>query len=214
MAHVKNGKGDFKYKGGITVNEYARIHKWLHFHYGKANKCENNECDLKSKAYQYAIRKGAAYEKIRVNFIMLCVSCHKRYDWKPEFADHLKNRVVSDNTREKIRVASIGKIKSAETIKKLSIASSGKNNPMYGVHITGENHSFFGKHHSDHTKELILNYQAKVNKEQVLEIRKLHSEGLKQKVLAKMYSISTASVCRIINNKRYKLWLDSSRQVG
>jgi len=59
---------------------YSTIHKWLIKEYGKADRCENKQCNGKSKNYQYALIKGFKYERKRENFIMLCVSCHKKYD--------------------------------------------------------------------------------------------------------------------------------------
>lgn len=44
---------------------------------------------------------------------------------------------------------------SEETRKKLSIASSGKNNPMYGVHRYGELNPMYGKHLSETAKKRI-----------------------------------------------------------
>jgi hypothetical protein len=193
-------------KNGIPEKDYNVIHSWLSKKYGKANKCENELCDNKSLNYQWALKKGFQYKKDRECFIMLCISCHKKYDWKEEYSERLRNRIVSDETKEKLRLASTGVAKSLETLKKLSEANSGTNNPMYGVHITGENHSWWGKHHTEESKEKMLIKNGKVNKEQVLEIRQLVADGKKQKDIALIYGISRAAICRIIKNKRYKQW--------
>ena len=59
---------------------YFAIHKWLLRHYGKADKCENTNCEKKSKIYQWALRKDKEYKHKKENFIMLCQNCHRNYD--------------------------------------------------------------------------------------------------------------------------------------
>ena len=57
----------------------------------------------------------------------------------------------SDETIEKIRKASVGRIKSEETRKKLSEANKGENNAMYGKFL--EDNPFYQVAHSDETRE-------------------------------------------------------------
>ena len=64
--------------------EYNNIHKWLINSFGKAHKCENEDCKKVSIAFDYALIKGKNYEKKRENFIMLCRGCHTKYDEKPD----------------------------------------------------------------------------------------------------------------------------------
>ena len=59
---------------------YSTIHAWLVNIYGKASKCENIVCDEVCKIYDWALLKNKDYERNRENFIMLCRSCHLRYD--------------------------------------------------------------------------------------------------------------------------------------
>lgn len=61
-----------------------------------------------------------------------------------------KNR-HSEQTKDKIRKANIGRIVSDETRKKLSVANSGQNNAMYGMY--GDKNHFYGKHHTEETKK-------------------------------------------------------------
>lgn len=63
---------------------YERVHQWIAYYYGKANKCESWFCNGKSKNYHWALRKGFNYEKKIENFIPLCVSCHRKYDFTPQ----------------------------------------------------------------------------------------------------------------------------------
>lgn len=58
---------------------YGGIHMWLRATFGKARKCEF--CNgLKAKRFEWALVKGKRYERKRENFIMLCPSCHRKYD--------------------------------------------------------------------------------------------------------------------------------------
>lgn len=87
---------------------YEAIHIWLKNNHGKPNRCENKECAYKNpKRYEYALRKGFKHEHNRDNYIMLCVSCHRRMDDTPE-------------RREKIRQANLGKVMSEETKNRMS----------------------------------------------------------------------------------------------
>ena len=70
-------------------NGYYKTHSWLKYWYGRADKCENDKCDYKNpKRYEWALIKGKAHEKKRENYIMLCPSCHRKYDYTEE---HRKN---------------------------------------------------------------------------------------------------------------------------
>lgn len=62
--------------------EYFRVHNWLSYHYGKANCCENKLCaSVSPKRFEWALIKGENIARIRNNFIMLCPSCHRKYDY-------------------------------------------------------------------------------------------------------------------------------------
>jgi len=212
MAHCGvNGKGDNNYKAGVTLNEYARVHRWINRKKGKANKCENPDCDFTTKKYHHALKKGCNYEKKEENFLMLCVKCHKKYDWKDEYADKQRGKIVSQETRQKLREKRIGvSVITKEGRERMSKRMSGVGNPMFGVSVKGENHHFFGKKHSEEAKFKMMKTSAKATQEQVLEIKRLFESGVKQKNISKQFGLSTASVCRITNNKRYKQWQDSA----
>lgn len=77
-------------KGGIemTKAEYDTIHKYLTAHYGLATKCENPYCkSISPKRYEYALIKGRIYSKDISDYIQLCPSCHRKYDYKPEYGE-------------------------------------------------------------------------------------------------------------------------------
>lgn len=68
----------------ISRREYDKIHYWLRRTFGSATKCEDENCQKKSKTYQWALLKGKEYIKKRENFIQLCKSCHTKYDFTEE----------------------------------------------------------------------------------------------------------------------------------
>lgn len=66
---------------------YMGIHLWLRSRYGDADRCENREnnilnfkCKRITNNYNWALIKGKKYERKRENFMMLCCSCHLKYD--------------------------------------------------------------------------------------------------------------------------------------
>lgn len=61
---------------------YFKSHSWLIYWFGRANKCENINCNYENpKRFEYALKKGFTPEKKRENYIMLCPSCHRKYDF-------------------------------------------------------------------------------------------------------------------------------------
>lgn len=60
---------------------YHSVHSWLRYRYGKASRCESAACVFKTpRRYEYALLKEKSMDKKRENFIMLCPSCHRKYD--------------------------------------------------------------------------------------------------------------------------------------
>jgi len=160
----------------LNSSEYWSVHSWLRKTFGKANKCESAECKGTSKNFEWALIKGKEYHKVRENYMMLCISCHRKYD------------LDKDSTRLK-----------------MSIAKTGERNNMYGISIKGKDHHFYGKHHTIETRKKLHQYQAKLNDSEIDDLRTLYSLGIKQSILSDEFKISRASVCRIVNNKRYLL---------
>lgn len=99
----------------VHDGEYFRIHNWLNYHHGKATKCENEFCkSVNPKRFEWALLKGKDYKKDRNNFIQLCPSCHRKYDF-------------NEDTRKKMSKSAIGRKFSEETRRKLSESGKGKN---------------------------------------------------------------------------------------
>ena len=100
--------------------EYFRIHNWLSYHHGKAFKCENELCESKNpKKFEWALLKGREYTKDRNNYIMLCPSCHRKYDYKEETRS-LQSKIAKGRTFSKT------------TLSKISAALKGKNTVKIG----------------------------------------------------------------------------------
>lgn len=77
--------------GGLSA-----IHKWLRNHYGKANRCEMKDCQSKTSLYEWALKKGKEYKHKRDNYLMLCKSCHRKYD----MTDKIKNKISATKFRK------------------------------------------------------------------------------------------------------------------
>lgn len=67
-------------KSGIDKNLYERIHYWLRKTFDKPTKCEGDKCNGRTTYLTYALVKGKKYEFKRENYIVLCKSCHTKYD--------------------------------------------------------------------------------------------------------------------------------------
>jgi hypothetical protein len=199
-------KGDLKIQAGVSTNYYYNCHKWVSRNYGSANKCENPNCEGWCKKYHYALKKGCNYEKNRDVFMMLCQSCHTKYDWKPEYSERISKMERSPEMREKISKGNLGKKVSDEVKQKMSIRMSGKNNPMYGISVKGENHHFYGKSHTDDTKKKLAILRAKLTENQVIDIKNRFKNGQKQIDISAETGFSRPLICKILKGQRYKQW--------
>jgi len=67
---------------------YHSFHIWLYKHYGKPNQCQSYLVGMKcrgiSKKFEWALLKGEKHDHKRENYIMLCTSCHRKYDMTDE----------------------------------------------------------------------------------------------------------------------------------
>ena len=116
---------------------YKLVHIWLKNIYGKAYKCENRDsqvldfsCSEKSKVFHWAKKKGFSYNKSRRSFNMLCVSCHRKYDFKEKmrmtFSRVNKGKVMSDITKKRMSVARMGRIVTDKTKEMIRVGNMGK----------------------------------------------------------------------------------------
>lgn len=68
---------------------YSAIHKWVAKEFGRPTRCEFCNYD-KKKRYHWANLSGE-YKREREDWVMLCPSCHKKYD--------VKNKITSEKFR-------------------------------------------------------------------------------------------------------------------
>lgn len=58
---------------------YMAIHTWLARHFGRADHCENRECDGRSRVFEWA-NLSKTYPKDITDYRQLCKGCHIRFD--------------------------------------------------------------------------------------------------------------------------------------
>jgi len=200
--------------------------------YGKENfKIEiicvcNDESELSNKEIEIIAQFGCRDREIGYN---ICPGGEGFGSGK----DHPKSgKKASDETKKKMSKAQsgenhpmFGKHLPDETKKKLSELNTGEKNPFFGKHhseetknkmsenhpdITGENNPMYGKNHSDESKRKISkgksgenNARAKLNWQQVKEIRE-NKDNLSQKELAEKYNTAPCNISNIISNRAWK----------
>lgn len=101
------GKGNYNWKGDDVG--YSGIHVWIREKFGNAKTCENKlreilkfPCSKTSQIFQWAMIHEKGYKRKRENFMMLCVSCHSKYERPPskirEFEETLKIKRSKEET--------------------------------------------------------------------------------------------------------------------
>lgn len=79
---------------------YISIHTWIHYNFGKANKCESKNClNSNAKNFEWANISGN-YKRIMSDWKMLCHSCHSLMDYKKRFGNFCKSghKYTKENT--------------------------------------------------------------------------------------------------------------------
>lgn len=130
----------------MTLNRnYFRVHSWLNYHFGSASRCENPKgCANKPKRFEYALIKGLDYKKNINNFIQLCPSCHRKYDYTK--SQRLKISAKSKgNHYRAVRVAQLNK-NTGEIINEYSSISLASN--KLGIIRTSIMNTLAGKSNS------------------------------------------------------------------
>lgn len=108
---------------------YDRVHSWLRKNFGKACRCESNNCTKKSKSFHWALIHGFEYENKRENFKMLCQSCHKIYDT----TDVVKNKMSLSKRGSNHSKAKLSE-KEVLEIRKTHDGSSGASKKLSEIH--------------------------------------------------------------------------------
>lgn len=71
---------------------YKNCHAYINRHYGKATKCENLDCTYQNpKRFEWALIKGKIYSKDINDYLQLCPSCHRKYDFTEEKRINMSN---------------------------------------------------------------------------------------------------------------------------
>ena len=74
----KFGREARRWKGDSA--SYVAKHMWLVKHYGKASRCENRDCSFENpKRFEWA-NLSKEHKRCRSDYIMLCCSCHRKWD--------------------------------------------------------------------------------------------------------------------------------------
>ena len=84
---------------------YHAIHCWIKKSWGKANKCENPKCFYPKIGAKYLMEKPSRYEWANItgkynrfdrkDWLMLCVSCHRKLDSGSHKKQLLLNRLAN-----------------------------------------------------------------------------------------------------------------------
>jgi group I intron endonuclease len=116
----------------------------------------------------------------------------------------------SEETKQKMRISKLGKKRSAEDRQKMSDGRRGI--PLSTTHkqsmsksrqnkYNGEDNNFYGKHHSDKSKEKI----GKLKIEDVISIRKEYQLGnVTKQELAIKYNVLVDSIANVISKRTWK----------
>lgn len=83
-------------RGGITKRQHDNIHQNIRYRHGKASKCQNPLCENKSVNFEWALIKGRNYTEDIKDYMQLCVSCHRKYDYTDS-----QRKKISDNNKGK-----------------------------------------------------------------------------------------------------------------
>lgn len=97
------------YKGESA--SYGGKHKRLHRRYGRADRCENPKCKKISQVYEWANISGQ-HKNIRSDWILLCRSCHRLFDFTPEKGQKHSKKMKDywkKNSKLKIRYARLAR---------------------------------------------------------------------------------------------------------
>ena len=130
----------------------------------------------------------------------------------------------TEDVKAKIGDAHRGKIVSPETCKKLSESKKAKNRRWTDEHkqkisiaLTGEGNPFYGKHHTEETKEILRERKTKLNAIQKDEIAILLREGnLTQVQIASIYGCCKELIIKInieIGNHRKRITKDEKQEI-
>lgn len=80
------GLGNPMWKGDKA--KHSSIHTWLAKHFKKGERCI--KCNKTNKKLDWALKKGCKYSHNVKNYIVLCRSCHLKYDYTKKRRENLR----------------------------------------------------------------------------------------------------------------------------
>jgi group I intron endonuclease len=142
--------------------------------------------------------------KTKEHLSIVCSGWSQSEEAKQKIGQAHKGKIVSKETREKLKAANLGKILSEETRNKLS--------KIKQTSTLGENNGFYGKTHSQETKNTLSEKMSGENSpraiftnEQVREIRNDYAtDQYTLKELSEKYKATISCIHGIVLGKRYK----------
>lgn len=97
--------GIYHHKSGEESNAWKEdnigiraVHMWLDREFGSVSKCEHCGRNDTNIVYEWAC-KNKDYRRVREEFMRLCRSCHRKYDYK------FNGQVITEETRRKMSIA-------------------------------------------------------------------------------------------------------------
>jgi hypothetical protein len=89
LERIKNLENHPRYKGDAIG--YFGVHSWIEKVKGKPKRCEICGIEDKKKKYHWANKDGR-YRRREDEWMRVCVSCHRIYDYKQQ-----KNNKITNN---------------------------------------------------------------------------------------------------------------------
>lgn len=92
-----------KMVGGIKKSTHNKFHEVLIERHGNASKCEMPDCkSANPKRFEWALKKGHQYSNKPEDYIQLCPSCHRKYDFTEDIRTKLKAKKQGENNNRAI----------------------------------------------------------------------------------------------------------------
>lgn len=111
-----------------------------------------------------------------------------------------KGKTISEWHRKRISEFHTGKVVAKQTKEKMSEKMSGENNHRYGVNASEETR----KKMCESSKKGESNHASKLTSSDVLEIRRLNSEGMGQRKIGKKFNVTKTAISHILKGLTWK----------
>lgn len=88
----------------LTQKQYLNIHQLLRYHHGLAKKCDMCGCEGTRRRrwnIEWALKKGRKYSLDINDYMQLCSSCHRKYDFTEEQREKLRRINIGSKNRNK-----------------------------------------------------------------------------------------------------------------